>query len=305
MAGWTADDIPWQKGRVAVVTGANSGLGYCTAQELAVRGAKVLLACRSPERGMEAVRRLRAREPDIDVEYRPLDLADLASVRAFAAELDMDRLDLLINNAGIGGVPFGRTAEGFETHLGTNHVGHFALTGLLLPRLLATPGSRVITVSSVMHFAARCEPDDLQGQRRFYQRWLAYGRSKTANLLFTHELSRRLSAAGATTVAAAAHPGYAATGLQRNAVGQNGPRLLDRLLVLGNRFVARPPEAGALPTLYAATCPAVGQGVYIGPGSLTHTLPVSARRAPWARDARRAKALWEASERLSGVKAGI
>jgi NAD(P)-dependent dehydrogenase (short-subunit alcohol dehydrogenase family) len=305
MAAWTTDDIPDQTGRVVLVTGANSGLGYCTTRELALRGAHVLLACRSPERGAEAVRRLRTAEPGADVEYRPLDLADLASVRAFAAELETDRLDLLVNNAGVGGVPFGRTADGFETHLGTNHLGHFALTALLLPRLLATPGSRVVTVSSVMHFAARCEPDHLPGQGRSYQRWVAYGRSKTANLLFTHELARRLSAAGATTVAVAAHPGYANTGLQRNAVGPGGPDLIDRLLVLGNRFVAQPPEAGALPTLYAATHPAVGQGAYIGPGSLTHGQPASARRAPWARDDRRARAVWQESERLTGVKAQI
>jgi NAD(P)-dependent dehydrogenase (short-subunit alcohol dehydrogenase family) len=305
MTAWTADDIPDQRGRVTLVTGANSGLGYCTARELALRGAKVLLACRNPERGVEAVRRLRAQDPGADVEHRPLDLADLASVRALAAELDTDRLDLLVNNAGIGGVPFSRTADGFEAHLGTNHLGHFALTGLLLPRLLATPGSRVVTVSSVMHFAARCDPDDLHGSGRSYQRWLAYGRSKTANLLFTHELARRLSAAGATTIAAAAHPGYADTRLQHNAVGPGGPDLVDRLLVLGNRFFARPPEVGALPTLYAATYPAVGQGAYIGPSSLTHGQPAAARRAPWAREDRRAEALWEASERVTGVKAGI
>jgi NAD(P)-dependent dehydrogenase (short-subunit alcohol dehydrogenase family) len=305
MAAWTAQDIPDQKGRVALVTGANSGLGYCTARELAVHGAKVLLACRSPERGAEAVRRLRAQTPGADLEYRPLDLADLASVRALAAELATDRLDLLVNNAGVGGVPFGRTADGFETHLGINHLGHFALTGLLLPRLLATPGSRVVSVSSVMHFAARCTPNDLRRRPRPYQRWLAYGRSKTANLLFTHELARRLSAADATTTAVAAHPGYANTDLPRNAVGPGGPDLIDRLLVLGNRFVAQPPQTGAIPTLYAATHPAVRQAAYIGPASLAPAHPTSARRAPWTRDDRQAAALWEASEHLTGVKAPI
>ncbi|HKS44186.1 MAG TPA: oxidoreductase [Amycolatopsis sp.] len=304
MPAWTTRDIPDQRGRVALVTGANRGLGYFTACELARRGARVLLACRSSSRGREALRRLRAEVPDAEVEYRSLDLADLASVRACAEGLGVDRLDLLINNAGVGGLPPGRTADGFETHLGINHLGHFALTGLLLPLLLATPASRVVTVSSVMHFATGCGPADPRNSPRFYQRWLAYGRSKTANLLFTHELARRLSAVGTGTLAVAAHPGYADTGLPRT-VGPNGPDFIDRLLALGSRFAAKPAEVGALPTLYAATHHGVRQGSYIGPGSLDHARPIPARRAPWARDDRRARVLWEESERLTGVRAGI
>lgn len=255
--GWSAQDIPDQSGRTAVVTGANSGIGLVTARELARRGARVVLACRSEARGQEAGERVRREVPGADVEFRRLDLADLASVRAFAEAFPYERLDLLINNAGVMALPHGRTADGFETQFGVNHLGHFALTGLLLPRLRAAGAGRVVSLSSGMHALANIDIRDLNSERR-YRRWVAYGRSKSANLLFVHELARRLAAAGSDVVAAAAHPGYAATNLQTQAVRMEGRRTAERIVELGNRIMAQPAEAGALPTLYAATAPGCG-----------------------------------------------
>ncbi|NYV77932.1 oxidoreductase, partial [Streptomyces sp. UH6] len=209
---WTASQIPDQTGRVAVVTGANGGLGLVTALELARRGAEVVLACRDVAKGREAADGIEAVVPAARVDVARLDLADLASVRAFAEDLPYGRLDLLVNNAGVMALPHRTTADGFETQFGVNHLGHFALTGLLLPRLLATPGARVVTVSSFLHALANIDARDLNAERG-YHRWTAYARSKTANLLFTHELARRLAAAGADVTAAAAHPGYSATNL--------------------------------------------------------------------------------------------
>lgn len=296
----TERDLPDQSGRTVIITGANSGLGYCTARELARRGARVLLACRSAERAEAAVRSIRIEVPGAEVAPRLLDLADLVSVRSFVRDLDVERLDLLINNAGVMGVPRGSTRDGFETHLGTNHLGPFALTGLLLPRLLATPGSRVVSVSSVAHFMARVDPRRLDNPQR-YQRWLAYGRSKTAILLYTRELARRLSARRAATIAVAAHPGYAATDLQAKAIGPRGSTLVDRMLAIGNRAVARPPEVGALPVLHAACAPRVVPDAYIGPRNIVRTATRSAWRAPWACHDRVGQLLWSESERLTGV----
>ena len=289
-----------QAGRTVLVTGANSGLGFCAAREFALHGARVLMACRNAERAEAAVRRLRAEVPGADVEFRLLDLADLGCVRSFAAELDIDRLDLLINNAGVMGVPRGSTRDGFETHFGTNHLGPFALTGLLMPRLLSTPGSRVVSVSSAAHWIGRVDPPRLGEQRR-YQRWVAYGRSKTAVLLFTRELARRLAAARASTVALAAHPGYVATDLQAKAVGPDGSAVVDRMLVLGNRFVAGSPEVGVLPVLHAACAPEAGPDDYFGPAVVRRKPIAAARRAPWARDDQAARTLWVESERLTRV----
>lgn len=243
---WTAKDIPDQSGRTAVVTGANSGIGYCTARELARRGARVLLACRSETRGKEAVDRLKAEVRGARAGYRHLDLGDLSSVRAFAAGYDGTTLDLLINNAGVMALPYGTTADGFETQMGVNHLGHFALTGLLLPRLLATPGARIVSVSSGMHAVANVDPGDLNSERR-YRRWIAYARSKSANLLFVHELSRRLAATGAGTVAAAAHPGYASTALQTRAARMEKRRTVERVVNLGNRVIAQSADSRRAP----------------------------------------------------------
>lgn len=304
MKGWTASDIPDQTGRTAVVTGANSGLGYATARELARHGAHVVLACRDAGRGKDAEERIRAEAPGADVRFAPLDLADLASVRTFASEHKGDRLDLLINNAGLMALPYRRTTDGFEMQFGVNHLGHFALTGLLLPKLLeAGPGARVVTVSSFMHLLGTVDPADLSMQRK-YRRWAAYARSKSANLLFTHELAHRLRAAGAPVVAAAAHPGYAATNLMSVAPKMEGRRATERFMDVGNRFFAQPPERGALPTLYAATAPGVRQDDYFGPPlqGLLPGSPTHAARAKWTRSDKAARQLWTASEHLTGVR---
>jgi NAD(P)-dependent dehydrogenase (short-subunit alcohol dehydrogenase family) len=294
-------DIPDQSGRTAVITGANSGIGYCTARELARHGAEVLLACRSEQRGTEAVERLRAEVPGGRVRFARLDLADLSSVRSFVNEYDSDRLDLLINNAGVMAIPYAKTTDGFETQFGVNHLGHFALTGLLLPRLLATPRARVISLSSIVHALSKIDLDDLNGERR-YRRWIAYGRSKAANLLFIHELARRLKAAGVDIVAAAAHPGYAATNLQTRAAKIEGNRLGEQVMTLGNRLLAQSAEAGALPSLYAATAPGVEPDSFTGPALIWRGAPAPSWRASWTRDDRTAELLWTASEQLTGVR---
>ncbi|MFG2471125.1 oxidoreductase [Streptomyces canus] len=301
MSGWNVKAIPDQSGRVAVVTGANSGIGYVTARELARRGARVLLACRSEARGAGAGERLVAEVPGAEVQFARLDLGDLSSVREFAAAYPYDRLDLLINNAGVMALPYGTTADGFETQFGTNHVGHFALTGLLLPTLLETPAARVVTVSSTAHALANIDIDDLNSERR-YRRWVAYARSKTANLLFVHELARRLAAHGSDVVAAAAHPGYAATNLQTAGPKMAGRRAAERFMLVGNRFFAQSADAGALPTLYAATAPDVPPDSFTGPSLAGwRGSPAPSWRAPWTRDDRASPRLWAASEELTGV----
>ncbi len=297
--------MPDLSGRHAVVTGANSGLGYCTARELARHGARVVLACRSETRGAEALERLTAEVPSADAAVWRLDLGDLGSVREFAERHDREhggRLDLLVNNAGVMALPHRRTVDGFETQFGVNHLGHFALTGLLLPQLLRTPGARVVTVSSMLHLLANVDMRDLNSERR-YRRWLVYGRSKTANLLFTHELARRVAAAGADVVAAAAHPGYASTNLQAAGPRMEGRKAAETVMALGNRLVAQPAEAGALPTLYAATAPGVRPDSFTGPRLLNwRGAPAPSLRAKWTFDDRAAARLWEASEQLTGVR---
>ncbi|MFI1027284.1 SDR family NAD(P)-dependent oxidoreductase [Streptomyces sp. NPDC020951] len=325
MTGWSVRDIPDQSGRNAVVTGANSGLGYVTARELARKGARVLLACRSEARGRAAVERLRREVPDGDVQLGLLDLGELASVREFAGSLPYERLDLLVNNAGVMALPYGTTVDGFETQFGVNHLGHFALTGLLLPALLAAAegrpaegrpvdgrpvdghsaagpdGARVVTVSSMVHLLGNIDLHDLNSERR-YRRWTAYGRSKTANLLFTHELARRLAAAGSDLVAAAAHPGYADTNLQTAGPRAEGRRVAERLMALGNRVIAQSAEAGALPALYAATAPGVRPDSFTGPSlAMWRGAPAPSRRASWTLDDRAGERLWSASEQLTGV----
>ncbi|MEU7032862.1 oxidoreductase [Streptomyces sp. NPDC046237] len=298
---WSARDIPAQRGRTAVVTGSNSGIGLVTALELARRGARVVLACRSEARGAAAAERVRSDVPGAEVEFRPLDLGDLASVREFAASLPYERLDLLVNNAGVMALPYGRTADGFETQFGVNHLGHFALTGLLLPRLLDAPSARIVTVSSGMHAISRLDMGDLNSERK-YRRWIAYGRSKTANLLFVHELARRLAAAGSGIVAAAAHPGYAATNLQTAGARMEGRTGAERIIELGNRLLAQPAEAGALPTLYAATADGVAPDSFTGPSFLmARGAPVASWRARWTLDDVAGERLWVASEQLTGV----
>ncbi|MFC9295514.1 oxidoreductase [Streptomyces sp. NPDC057011] len=305
MPGWNATNIPDQRGRTAVVTGANSGIGYVAARELARRGAAVVLACRSAARGRAAVTRLSGEVPGAKAEFAELDLADLASVRAFAKAFGERHaaLDLLINNAGVMALPYGQTADGFETQFGVNHLGHFALTGLLLPRLrAAAAGARIVNVSSGFHALGDVDHDDLAFERG-YRRWIAYGRSKTANLLFTHELSRRFTAAGSTIVAAAAHPGYSSTNLHAGATA-DGSTLYARGVALANDVIAQPAAGGALPTLYAATAPGVRQDAFIGPRFGWRGAPARSWRAGWTLDDTSGERLWAASEKLTGVSYG-
>ena len=261
------------------------------------RGARVLLACRDPGRGGAALDRVRHEVPGAEVELVRLDLASLASVRDAAADVAgrLDRLDLLVDNAGVMAVPRSLTADGFERQLGTNHLGHFALTGLVLPLLLAASAPRVVVVSSGAHRAGRIAFDDLQGERS-YRRWGAYAQSKLANLLFAHELGRR--SAATPLLVAAAHPGYAATELQR---GQGSP-LLEAAMRVGNLLVAQSDAAGAWPSLYAATMPDVRRGDYWGPAlAEVRGTPKRVGRSAAAMDDAVAQRLWEVSEQLTGV----
>jgi NAD(P)-dependent dehydrogenase (short-subunit alcohol dehydrogenase family) len=301
---WTVEDIPDQRGRVALVTGANSGLGFQTARALAGKGASVLMACRNQEKGAEALARVKAEHPDAKAELLELDLADLSSVRRAAndALARHERLDLLINNAGVMAIPHRTTADGFEMQFGTNHLGHFALTGLLLDRILSTEDSRVVSVSSGAHRIGRMNFDDLQGERR-YRKWRAYGQSKLANLLFTRELQRRLAASDASTIAVVAHPGYASTHLQTAGPKMAGSNVMTRFFGLANRFFSQSDAMGALPQLYAATAPTVVGGEFFGPDGRTgmQGYPTRVGMTRAARNDADARRLWVASEDLTGV----
>jgi NAD(P)-dependent dehydrogenase (short-subunit alcohol dehydrogenase family) len=301
---WSAADIPDLAGRTAVVTGANSGLGYHTALELARHGAQVVLACRDQGRGAQALDRLTAEVPDANARLAALDLADLGSVRRFAGSAAVPHaLDLLVNNAGVMALPRRQTADGFEMQFGTNHLGHFALTGLLLSRLLARPGARVVTVSSTAAQLGRIDFDDLNAERH-YRGWQVYCQSKLANLLFTLELQRRAAVARVDLVSVAAHPGYAATNLQATGPRMAGRRLPELVMTVTNRLFAQSAAMGALPTLYAATEPAVAGGSYLGPAGpfqqRGHPRLVSMGRA--ATDPDTARRLWEVSEALTEVR---
>ncbi len=287
MADWTAADLPSFAGRTVIITGANSGLGAVTARELAGKGAKVVMAVRNTDKGDAAARQMTG-----DVEVRRLDLQDLSSVHEFADGVDCD-VDVLINNAGIMAAPYALTADGFESQIGTNHLGHFALTNLLLPRLT----DRVVTVSSMAHWPGRINFDDLNWKNRRYSAWLAYSQSKLANLLFTSELQRRLDAAGSPLRALAAHPGYSHTNLQ----GASGRKLGDALMSAATRVVATDADYGARQTLYAASQDLPGD-TFVGPriGYLGRTQPVARSRR--AKDAATATKLWELSEQLTGTK---
>ena len=302
---WTADAIPDLSGRTLIVTGGNSGLGFETARALARRGARVVLACRNPEKAREAIAKLHAENPRADLEGMALDLASLASVRAFAKRFlaENDALHGLVNNAGVMALPRCETVDGFEMQLGTNHFGHFALTGLLLEALLATPGSRVVNLSSTMHKTGRMRFDDLHGERS-YGKWTAYGQSKLANLLFTYELQRRLAAKRAATISVASHPGYAATNLQFAGPRMQGSALLEAGAGLLNRILSQSAEMGALPSLYAATAPGVQGGDYFGPGGFAEMWgpPRKVGSSARSHDASAAARLWEISEDATGIR---
>jgi len=307
MASWTAADIPDQTGKTAVVTGANSGIGFQTARELARRGAHVLLACRNETRGESALDRIRTDIPSAQVQLALLNLADLDSVQKFAdGFVESGRaLDLLVNNAGVMAIPRRRTtAQGFEMQFGTNHLGHFALTGRLLPALLARPGARVVTVSSWNHRLARSVGfDDLQSERAYWP-WTAYNRSKLANVLFFLELDRRFRRSGRSAVSIGAHPGYSATNLQFSGPREGGTTVSARILGLLTRLVAQSDAQGALPSLYAATAPDVTGGGYYGPSHFRETrgYPMPAHIAKQGREEEAARRLWEISADLTHVR---
>jgi NAD(P)-dependent dehydrogenase (short-subunit alcohol dehydrogenase family) len=286
MSQWTAADLPSFAGRTVIVTGANSGLGLVTARELARVGAKTILAVRNTAKGDEAAATITG-----DVEVCKLDLQDLASVRAFAD--GVDRVDVLVNNAGVMAVPYAQTVDGFESQIGTNHLGHFALTNLLLPKIT----DRVVTVSSMMHLTGRINLKDLNWKARPYLAWPAYGQSKLANLLFTKELQRRLEAAGSRVRSLAAHPGYSSTNLQSHSSGA-----FAKVFQAGNSLVATDADFGARQTLYAASQELPGD-TYIGPRfAMWGPTGPTPFRSPLARDATKATALWELSEQLTDTK---
>ncbi|MEV0547554.1 oxidoreductase [Nocardia salmonicida] len=286
MSKWTVADLPDQTGRTIIVTGANSGLGAATARALAAAGARVVLACRDTAKAERVAAGMRG-----ETEVRELDLANLNSVRAFTDSIE--RVDVLINNAGVMALPLRRTADGFEMQFGTNHLGHFALTNLLLDRI----ADRVVTVSSVAHRIGRIDLADPNWEQRHYDRWLAYGQSKLANLMFAFELQRRLAGEGAAVISVAAHPGYAATELMSHT-----ETVQDAVMWLGNRMLAQDAHQGALPTLFAATA-AVKAGTFYGPDGFLGLRgnPARAGSAPTARNRKVAAELWELSEKLCGL----
>ena len=302
---WTADDMPDLTGRTAVVTGANSGLGLATALELARHGADVTLAVRDHAKGTWA-QGLIAEQTGAAVSLGRLDLADLASVREFSSIWSASHtggLDLLINNAGVMATPHRTTADGFELQFGTNHLGHFALTGLLLPALVARPRSRVVSVSSMAHrMSGRLDLDYLMDGHR-HKPWTSYSQSKLANLLFTAELQRRLDAAGVPILSLAAHPGYANTNLQSVAPAMAGKTMQAKFMSTGNKLVAQSAEMGALPTLFAATAPGLPGDTYVGPDGFLEMrgFPRIVGRNAASRNATDATRLWDLSEQLTGV----
>ncbi|MBZ0294851.1 MAG: SDR family NAD(P)-dependent oxidoreductase [Anaerolineae bacterium] len=291
---WTEHDIPDQTGSVAIVTGANSGIGWDTARALAQKGATVIMACRSMKKADMAADKIRTLNPSGSVTIMALDLGDLDSVRSFAAAFraQYDRLDLLINNAGVMIPPYGKTVQGFEQQFGVNHLGHFALTGLLLDMLNATPGARVVTVSSGAHQFGVINFEDLNWEKG-YPAQRAYGQSKLANLLFTYELQRKLNAAGQGTLAVASHPGWTATNLQQHS----------GLFEVLNPLFAQTTDMGALPTLYAATAQDVHGGEYFGPGGFMEMrgYPKKVNSNARSHDEAVARRLWQVSEDLTQV----
>jgi NAD(P)-dependent dehydrogenase (short-subunit alcohol dehydrogenase family) len=303
MAGWTAADMADLTGMIAVVTGANSGIGLCAARELAGKGAHVVFAVRSPEKGQEAIDGVRAVYPRASIELGRLDLADLDSVRTFADGLSHPRVDLLVNNAGVMALPYRTTPQGHEMQFGTNHLGHFALTGRLLARLAAAPKARIVNVSSRAHEMGRIRFEDPSCTKGGYQRWLAYGQSKLANLLFTYEAARRLARTHAHIASIGCHPGYSSTHLQERGAQMDGSALKGWFMATGNALMAQTAEMGALPTLYAATHPEVVSGDYIGPDGPFEMWghPRKTTSNTRSRNETDAGQLWALSEQLTGV----
>lgn len=302
---WTVSDIPEQRGRVAVVTGGNSGIGYEAALALVGKGAHVVLAVRSAEKGQEALAAIRRAYPQAAVEVMALDLSDLGSVRRFAEVFRgrFEQLALLINNAGVMALPYRRTADGFEMQFGTNHLGHFALTGLLLPTILATPNARIVTVSSGLHTSGEIAFENLDGAQG-YDRWRAYSQSKLANLLFAYELQHRFAKAGVAAISVGCHPGYAATNLQSAGPNMEGSRLRAAVMGVVNTLFGQSAAMGALPTLYAATAQGVNGCDYIGPLGMMgmRGAPGKVRSSERSYDRSLAARLWQVSEQLTAVR---
>ena len=302
MSKWSVSDIPSQTGKTAIITGGNSGIGYEAARVLAAKGARVILAVRSADKGQRAAAALRQATPHAAVDVMTLDLADLGSVRRFAEAFLArgEALPLLLNNAGVMDLPYHTTPDGFEVHFATNHLGHFALTGHLLPAILAAPGARIVTVSSMMHLRGQIDFDNLNGKLGYD----AYGQSKLANVLFAYELQRRLAAAGADAISVACHPGYAATNLQHAGPRMAGSRLRGVMMSAANRLFAQSAAMGALPTLYAALAPDVHGCDYIGPTGMggSRGYPGKVRSSQASYDPALARRLWQVSEDLTHVR---
>jgi len=293
---WTVADIPEMTGKTVIVTGSNSGIGFETAKVMAEKGAEVVMACRNTDKGEAAAAEIRKENEKSNVQVMKLDLASLESVREFAEKFNKSfkKLDILINNAGVMVPPTRQeTADGFELQFGTNHLGHFALTGLLLDKIMATPGSRIVNVSSTAHKIGRIDFTNLNSEKR-YRKWAAYGASKVANLMFTYELQRKLDASGKGTIVTAAHPGWTATDLQRHTASAS----------FMNHIVAMKPPQGVLPTLMAATIPLEKGGSFYGPDGLFEMrgYPKQVTSTPHSRNELIAKRLWEISEDATGVK---
>lgn len=302
---WTVDDIPRQEGKIVVVTGANSGLGFYTTKALAKKGAKVIMACRNLEKGLSARQRIINEGAEVEPEVWHLDLASLESVNQFVLKYaaNYDKLDLLINNAGLMAIPYYRTEDNFEMQFGVNHLAHFALTARLWPLLSETEGSRVIQVASLAHYFGEIRFQDIHWEKA-YKKWGAYGMSKLANLLFVRELANKLIRAGSGVTVAAAHPGWAETELQAKSAKMEGKKLGAKAMDLINRLMAQSGEKGALPSLYAATAHGVEQGAYFGPGGF---LKLQGSPVPDSPSKKRvndevAGRLWELSEKLTGTE---
>jgi NAD(P)-dependent dehydrogenase (short-subunit alcohol dehydrogenase family) len=302
---WTEADIPLQTGKIVVVTGANSGLGFYTSMALAGKGARVILACRDLKKGEAARQRILATGPKLEPELWELDLSSLSSVRSFSEKLLSTHggPDLLFNNAGLMAIPYYKTSDGFEMQFGVNHLGHFALTALLWPLMKDKPGTRIVSVSSAAHHFGKIRFEDIHWDQG-YSKWGAYGMSKLANLLFTTEMARRLKELDSPVIVAAAHPGYADTSLQAKSMIMAGSRGKARLFDLVNKFVAQSGEMGALPSLYAATAPDVESGSFYGPSGFMKMKgwPALEKPNPKRVIPEVAELLWKVSEDLTGIK---
>ena len=302
---WTEADIPGQAGKIVVITGANSGLGFFTSLELARKGARVIMACRNLEKGEEARQKILATRPEYEPELWELDLSVLSSIRSFAEKFLAKHQgpDVLINNAGVMALPYMKTSDGFEMHFGVNHLGHFALTALLWPGICKLPGARIVNVSSAAHNSGKIRFEDIHWEQD-YKKWGAYGMSKLANLLFTLEMTRRLKDSDFKVLVASAHPGYADTSLVAKGMNMSGSDKTGGIVNAANRILAQSGPMGALPSLYAATDPGVEAGSYYGPSGFLRlygwpglTPPNPKRVTPPV-----AARLWELSESLTGIK---